>query len=241
MRGDPRLPLYARLRDELASKVASQTWSAGTSIPPEHELASENGVSVHTVRKAVDQLVTEGLLERRQGSGTYVRRPSFDGSLFRWFNFEDASAGGRIVPESRLLSRELLEMPAEVKDKFGPDATDKTVRVLRLRLWSKVPIVLEEIFLPYPRYADFFDMNEADIGPLLYPVYEQHFGDFVTSVEDEISIGFANDTVAQHLGVGLNDPTIVVERSTLAVDGRTIEWRRAHGRADRFRYKVSLK
>ena len=83
---DERLPLYQRLRDEMLEKITLGEWHPDEAIPPESELTRTYGVAVGTVRKAVETLVAEGLLERNQGRGTFVRRPSFDASLFRFFS-----------------------------------------------------------------------------------------------------------------------------------------------------------
>lgn len=237
---DKRLPLYAQLRDALAAQIASLAWPAGSMIPPEHELAKQFGVSVHTLRRAVQQLVEEGLLDRRQGSGTFVCRPSFDGSLFRWFNFADATGAPKTVPESRLLSRTVRPVPLHVARELGVAPDSEVIHVLRLRLWSGEPMVVEELYLPYPKCAAFLTADEHEIGPLLYPVYERLLGEVVASVVDEVSIGYANDEVARLLDIEPGDPVAQVDRATRRADGTSIEWRRAYGRADRFRYRVTL-
>lgn len=238
---DERLPLYARLRDELAARIAASEWPPGFAIPAEQELATAYRVSVSTIRRAIEQLVAEGLLERKQGSGTYVRRPSFDGSLFRWFNFEDSAGGGRIVPESRLLRRSVVTAPEKVAAQLQLGPERKAVRVLRLRLWQGQTIVTEDLYLPYPRYERFIELSEQDIGPLFYPVYERVFGDLVTAVTDEISVGRADRIRAKLLGIEVGAPVVHVDRLSLRRDGTVVDTRRAYGRADRFRYRVTLK
>src|SRR4051794_3894243 len=110
---DIRLPLYQRLRDEIAQQIARNVWRPGETIPTEAELASSHGLAVGTVRKALDALVADGLIERRQGRGTFVRRPNFDASLFRFFRYQGPS-GAPIVPEGRILAREVLAAPPSV-------------------------------------------------------------------------------------------------------------------------------
>ena len=75
---DERLPLYQRLRDEMVGKISAGEWRPDQPIPTETELTKIYGVAIGTVRKAVDIVVAEGLLERSQGRGTFIRRPSFD-------------------------------------------------------------------------------------------------------------------------------------------------------------------
>ena len=110
---DDRLPAYVRLRDTLASRIASGDWTARQPIPSEARLAREFGVSVGTVRKGVDGLVQEGLLERRQGSGTFVRAPSFDATLFRFFQLREANGTQLPIPTSKLVLRSKCTAPGE--------------------------------------------------------------------------------------------------------------------------------
>jgi GntR family transcriptional regulator len=195
---------------------------------------------VQTLRRSVQQLVDEGLLDRRHGSGTYVSRPSFDSSLFRWFNFEDAAGGPKTVPESRLLERSVQPVPAHVCGPLGVSPASKVVHILRVRLWAQEPIVVEDLYLPYPKYAGFVDLDEREIGNLLYPAYERLFGDIATSVTDEVSIGYASAQLAKLMRIAVKDPVVHVDRTTHRADGSAMEWRRAYGRADRFRYRVTL-
>ena len=86
---DERLPLYHRIRDTLHAEIAAHKWRPGEPLPTEAELAKSHGASIGTVRKAVDSLVAAGVVERLQGKGTFIRRPDFQSSLFRFFRFVD--------------------------------------------------------------------------------------------------------------------------------------------------------
>ena len=89
---DDRLPRYQRLRDDLAARIVSNEWRPGDPIPSEAELGAHYGVAIGTVRKAIDQLVADAVLERQQGRGTFVRRARFNSSLFRFFRFQSGSS-----------------------------------------------------------------------------------------------------------------------------------------------------
>ena len=80
---DQRLPLHERIRDVLASRITSKKWPLGTMIPPEQAIAAELGVALGTVRRALGSLVDKGLVERRQGVGTFVKRADFSNSSHR--------------------------------------------------------------------------------------------------------------------------------------------------------------
>lgn len=70
-------PACRKLRDHLAAEIAQQRWRPGKPTPTDLDLAAGFEVAVSTIRRAVDLLALDGLVERVQGSGTFVRRPTF--------------------------------------------------------------------------------------------------------------------------------------------------------------------
>src|SRR5260370_42462779 len=94
---DDRLPRYQRLRDDLAARINRNEWRPGEPIPSEAELGAHYGVAIGTVRKAIDQLVADAVLERQQPRGTFVRRAALNSSRFRFFRFPSES-GDRPLP-----------------------------------------------------------------------------------------------------------------------------------------------
>lgn len=87
MQIDQRLPRYQQLRDILLTEITSGRWNVSQPIPSESELVTQYKLAAGTVRKSIDSLVTDGILERFQGRGTFLRRPTFETSLFRFFSF----------------------------------------------------------------------------------------------------------------------------------------------------------
>lgn len=238
---DGRLPLYARLRDQLASRIANGEWSPGDTIPSENRLAEEYGVALATMRMALKQLVDEGLLERRRGTGTFVKQPAFRADLFRFFHVHDADdPDGSMIPESRILSREEVETPAEVRLAFGEPEATRCIKLERVRLWSGEPMLFEEVYLRLPDFEGLLALDPKDMGPLLYPVFLQEFGILITSATDELSFGTATQASARHLELPANSPVAVIERIARNPVGRVIEYRLVHGRPERFRYRVTL-
>jgi GntR family transcriptional regulator len=142
---DVRLPLYQRLRDQLAEQIANNRWRPGEAIPTEAALSAEYQRSTGTVRKAVGASVNEDILERQQGRGTFIRRPQLQSSLFRFFRFQTA-AGECQVPESRLLSIE----PVAVAQALGLSPDAPVIRIVRARLLDVQPAFVRAEFRPAP-------------------------------------------------------------------------------------------
>lgn len=239
METDSRLPRYQRLRDELAQQIAERRWRHGEAIPTEHALAQAYGVAVGTVRKAVDQLVAEGLLERFQGRGTFVRRPSFTGSLFRFFRFQTVD-GERRVPTSCILERVVEPAPPPVAARLSIAPLAQVIRLLRLRVVDGTPMLVEDIWLPYAPFAAFAAMDLAEIGDLLYPVYEARCNQVIATASETLTVEPVDAGHAGRLGIAPGTPVIVIERLAYDTRRQPLEWRRSRGPASEFHYQVEI-
>jgi GntR family transcriptional regulator len=237
---DERLPLYQRLRDELARQIADNRWRPGEAIPTEAVLSSEYGLSVGTVRKAIDMLVSERILERQQGRGTFIRRPQFHSSLFRFFRFQTL-AGERQMPESRVLEIEPINAPSAVAQMLALPAEAPVIRLLRLRLLAAQPLLVEEIWLPRERFQAILDIDLNSEGPLLYPIYEELCGQVVASAEETLTAESVSQAHAGLLQVEPGSPVVVIERLARNYAGQPLEWRRSRGHASHFRYSVDIR
>ncbi|SFA90553.1 GntR family transcriptional regulator [Pseudomonas sp. NFPP24] len=237
---DARLPLYQRLRDQLIEQIANNRWRPGEAIPTEAVLSAEYALSTGTVRKAVDALVSEGILERQQGRGTFVRRPQFQSSLFRFFRFQGPS-GERQVPQSRILTVESVAAPSAVSEALGLASEAQVIRIVRTRLFDVQPLLAEEIWLPRARFQALLDIDLAVQGPLLYPVYESVCGQVVASAEETLTAESVNAVYARLLQVPVNSPVVVIERLARDYAGQPLEWRRSRGHAEHFRYHVDIR
>ncbi|MCJ7874606.1 GntR family transcriptional regulator [Phaeobacter sp. J2-8] len=234
---DERLPAYVRLRDTLTARIAAGDWTPDQPIPSEARLAREFDVSVGTVRKAVDGLVGEGLLERRQGSGTYMRAPSFNATLFRFFPMRGSEGAPLSIPQSQMILRTPAEAPTEAAAALG---TGEVIKIVRLRSLSDQPVLFEEIYIPRTRFVGFETLPDTAFGPLLYPTYFEHFGVLVKRATDEVSFGRASVTVAQQLRIAAGDPLAVICRTAFDVEDKPVEWRIASGSAEGFRYRSEI-
>jgi len=238
--GDDRLPLYQRLVEALTETITRQVWRPGDRLPSDMDLAARYGVAPGTVRQAIAALVDQGLVERQQGRGTFLRKPSFDSSLFRFFRFQ-GEGGDRQIPESRILHRERTQAPAAVAAALGCPAGTPAIFMSRLRLLDGAPVLAEEIWLPFDRFEAFMALDEQDIGPLLYPIYETVCGEIVARAEERLTAESVQDGHAHLLGLDPGVPVIVIDRLARGYDDRPLEWRRSRGRADRFQYHVEIR
>ncbi len=238
--GDSRLPLYQRLADLLRVEIQDGRWRPGDRAPSENELADAYEIAPGTVRQAIAMLVDEGLLERFRGRGTYVRRPRFDHSLFRFFRFRQAS-GESLVPEGRILRRGVQPLPSHVARALEVEEGADGIAMSRLRLLNEQPVLAEEIWLDASLFAGFLDLPVEKVGALLYPVYEATCGHLVVSADEVLTAEAASPETARLLRIEPAQPVIVIERVARGFNGVPLEWRRSRGRADQFHYRTEIR
>ena len=239
LHGDERLPRYQRLADTLRQKVVEQRWRPGDRLPSENAIAEEFGVAPGTARQALALLVDEGLLERHHGKGTFIRRPDFDQSLFRFFRFQNSSSE-RVIPESRILRREVVSAPGAVTHALQLRKNAKAISISRLRLLDGAPVLAEEIWLPLAPFKKFMELEENDIGPLLYPIYDTVCGQLVARAEETLTAEPVSAEYSRLLRLKAGAPVMVIDRLARGYDGKPLEWRRSRGPANRFLYFTEL-
>lgn len=232
---DSRLPAYVQLRDAIAARVAKGEWQPESALPSENQLTKETGLSIGTVRKALQMLVDEGLLERKQGLGTFLRKRAFDASLFRFFALR--STGAATIPTSKLLIRERKQAPPTIAAILK---STHCIRIDRLRSQGETILLNEEIWLPLPLFEGIETLPEIEIGPLLYPFYSQRFQVFIANAEDEVSFAIPPADIAAKIGIAPSQYAARIERKAFDANGKIVEWRCAWGAAEHFRYRSRL-
>lgn len=236
---DSRLPRYQRLRDDMLSRIASGAWVPGVAIPNEAQLAEQYHVAIGTVRRAVDTLVNDGLLERSQGRGTFVRRPSFDSSLVRFFRQIDTS-GPPASPCSTVLSNTVNKPSDAICEALDLETGSPSIHLRRLRTLGNTAVSVDEIWLPVNRFAALRDISPHEFGSLLYPFYEAQCGQLIASARETLTVVTATADTPGELNVPDGAPVVHVERLARGYDGTPLEYRRTWGNAATFRYQVDI-
>ncbi|MEM8551018.1 MAG: GntR family transcriptional regulator [Pseudomonadota bacterium] len=214
------MPLYRQISDLLVREIDAGRILDGERLDPERTMAARLGTSVGTLRKALAYLQDQGLLERRQGSGNYVRRANERETVYSFFRIELLSGGG--APTARVLSVRRTAKPDHAPE-FG--TSREAYRIRRLRLLDDVPAVVEEIWLD----ADTAPHLTADmLSHSLYATYKNALGIWITRAVDKVSIGNAPDFTPADFGVSPGAFCGRVERLSFAQTGLPVEWSISH-------------
>jgi len=210
------LPRYRQIGELLVREIDAGRLLDGERLDPERDMAAQLGTSVGTLRKALAFLEAEGLLERRQGSGNYVRNRGGRDGIYAFFRIERLSGGG--APSAQILSVDRRPKPPEAPE-FGQTADGHRIR--RLRMLDGIPAVAEEIWLDGSYAAT---LKAADLGDSLYLAYKERFGLWIMRAEDRVSVAPAPDWAPAAFGVRPGEMCGYVERVSWSQTGARAEW-----------------
>ena len=228
-----RAPLYQQLRRALRDAIADNRLAAEEALPPERNLAEDLGVSRITVRKALDALVSEGMLTRRQGAGTFVaKRVEKNFSKLTSFS-EDMISRGR-KPESSWLGRSAGTANPEESLTLGLSPGAQVYRFSRIRFADGEPMALE-----YSTVPGFCLPAETAVSESLYEALEAHGGRPVRALQRLRAILFVGDK-ARLLGLEDGAPGLLIERRGFLKDGRSIEFTQSYYRGDAYDFVAEL-
>lgn len=237
---DQRLPRHIQVRDELMRRVAERVWKAGEALPSEDKLAMEFSISVGTMRKAIQALTQEGILERVHGKGTFVTRAHERASMLRFVRFRDAER--QEVPIAKILALRTDAGDEMARTKLQLRlASERTLYIHRSRSYGDEVVLVEHIWLPSKRFAKLEGHLRHESPPLLYPVYDMLCGVVVSKAVDELSVGSLSAGDAAIFGVKPATSCMRIERTMRDHGGAVVEWRISFVPCDRFHYTVEIR
>ena len=230
-------PLYRQVYDIVVRKVVQGVWKPGEALPSEQALAREMGVSQGTMRKVLDSLTSEKLLERRQGKGTFIAENTQERALFRFFRM--ARPGGeRLAPTCGEETVKVRASRTIEQAKLGIAKGDKVVEINRTRLIDGRPAIREQIALPAALFPGI--EKGGQLPNTLYSLYQTEYGINIVSAQEELRAIAATAEDATYLGVAIGEPILLIDRVAVSLQDLKVEWRVSRVRSDDLVYAVTL-
>ncbi len=230
-------PLYRQVYDFLVRQIVDGAWKPAEALPSEQALATRLGVSQGTVRKALDVLTVEKLVERRQGKGTYVAEHTQERSLFRFFRLTGKD-GVRATPTRA--AEAVKRRPARRDDlaRLALTPGSQVIEIQRTRLINGKPAVLERIVLPQALFPDL--EKRSPLPNALYQMYQRDFGQNISVAHEELRADVATREDARRLKLKIGTPLLHIERIGVSLDGLRVEWRTSRCDTRHLVYAVTL-
>jgi GntR family transcriptional regulator len=209
-------PLYTRIQEYIAEMILSGKLKPESKIQSEREFSEDLGVSRMTVRKALTELVNEGLLERKHGSGTYVAKPKITYESIEMVNYIQAMELRNIATSTQLLEFNEMVTSRRLSEILEIEIGAPIYHLVLLRFANRVPVIMERGYFPsqyYPKMED-WNLEKTSTIDLLTSVYGIRLGRISQSVEAVA----AADQVAQQLRVEEGVPLLMLSRLIISRD-----------------------
>src|ERR1700754_1582885 len=226
----------ALVRDEILGML--DELQVGDALPAERRLATDLKVSRPTLRAVIDELVREGLLLRRHGSGTYVAEPKIALPLTMTSFSEDMSRRG-MIPSSRVVAFEVTTAGAKLGQRLHLSPVEEVWVITRLRLADNETMAIEWLHAPR-RFLP--DLKREDLAQQsFYELLNERQGIVIARGTQTIEPTVTSQEEADLLGVPVHSPAFLFERTTEGQRGEVVEFVRSVYRGDRYRLVTELR
>lgn len=228
--------LYAQIARHLEREVVT-LYKAGDALPPEHELAERFGVNRHTLRRAVEELISKGILDRRHGKGTFVLDGPADYVLGSSTRFTETFESLGKTASNRILRKLVVPARGGVATRLRLAENDPVVWIESLRLADDRIICVISHFLPQQAFPEL--LNEYQ-GGSLHKHLADRYGLKLWRIESLISGALPQGDDASLLGMPQNHPVLRVKSVNVSErDGTPLEYALTRFRADRIQLRIN--
>lgn len=230
------IPLYYQLQEMFRKLIESGELKPGDPLPSERELSEQHDISRMTIRQAFTNLVSEGLLTRSKGRGTFVAEEKIEQPLMKLTGFSEDMKLRNIDPGSRLIHFEVVNPGANVAKYLEIEDGTNVYQISRLRLGDDAPMAYETSFVR----MDGLKLQEEDLQGSLYAFIEATLGKKIDRARQTIEPSFASEEEAELLMVEPGSPVLLLERITRFDDGTVFEYVKSVYRGDRYKFIAEM-
>jgi GntR family transcriptional regulator len=229
------VPLYQHVYDTIVARIVSGDLGPGAMLPSETDLGRELGVSQGTARKALIALEQRGILQRRQGRGTFVTTTTPESDHFHFFRLRraDGSDAAPALETERIKRREATAVERDVLN------TAEVFEVERGRSVDGRTVVRELSSLPVTLFPGLTD--RAPLPNALYALYQQAYGIAIAEADEQLHAVMSGPEDVAIMGIEAGTPLIEVRRRAVDITGRVVELRLSRYLTEALHYAVTLR
>lgn len=236
---DSPIPYHYQLSELIRRLILQRQWKPGDKLPSEREFCQTFDLSRITVRKALDSVEAEGLIQTNKGVGTFVSEQKY---LEKWasfpIGFTDAIAKQGYQVETRVLALETIPCTKRIAKELELSLGDMVVHLYRLRFIAQEPILIVSSYLPQQLVPE-IEQNDFT-HQSLYQVLRTNYQLQIHSIRRGIEAVAASEREAKLMQVKVGTPLLQIESTSYTADRRPMEFYVARRRGDRARFEFEL-
>jgi GntR family transcriptional regulator len=229
-------PLYSQLLNHFRGQIKSGELKPGDRFPAEPELAKRHGVARITVRRAMSELVREGLLVRERAKGTFVAAPKVERELLNVASFSERMRARGLQAGSKVVQVSVIKAPPEIAEALRVREGAPVVELQRVRSADGEPMALETSYMSLERCPD---IDQEDFNRRsLYQVLATKYGLRPTTSHRTLELTHATRKESKLLQIAPHAPLFLVTAVVCTDDGTVVEHVKNLYRADRVRFQI---
>ncbi len=235
---NPQLPLYHRIENDLKNKIFLGNFKPGDMLPSEREIMEIYKVSRLTAREAVNRLAIQGLVEKVQGKGTFVKNANPVHRMGHLYSGGEEILMRFYEIKTKVLDLEIIPPEEEVCKNLELDSCEEVVYLERLRFANKTPVALIKSYLPKHLVPGIESIDFTDKS--LYSTLEETYRLQLHEAQEIIEAVLADERTAALLEISKGFPLLFNQRITHLLDGTVIEYETVASRSDIYKYHNKL-
>lgn len=230
-------PMYVQIKEVLKQRILDGDYEVNERLPSESEMMKVFGVSRITVRQAVRDLHTEGLVFSAQGKGTFVSRPKAVQDIQHLQGFGEAMAPQGYDTSTRVVGVQEVRAPQEVSDALKIKQSATVIELTRIRYLNREPISVDNSFFPLNIGKS---IQSRDLTQDVFPMLEAEFGVGLGHADLKIEAIVATEETAKHLNVDKDSAVLRIQRLVFSTTGDPIDFEYLSYRGDAFQYQLRV-
>ena len=219
------LTAYEEVKQKITEDLVRGRYPMGQALPAEKDLSKELDVSIGTLRKAVDELVAEGIVVRRQGRGTYVAEHDLKRLLYYFFHVVKHDVDKKANPRVELVSLNTAVATKEEASKLNLKEGAPVWRLVNCLYLEERCVMIDQITLDKKRFKNLTRAEFINREGSIYQLYQMKYGQTVVRSSERLRASLVSKQHAEWLDIKPNSPVLVIRRVALGIQDDPIEWR----------------
>lgn len=230
--------LFSQLEEIIRDGIENGLWDPGEAIPSERELSNMYGLSRMTVRRALDRLVSNGLLFRVDGKGTFVNEPKVSYQALSLAGLREQTIGIGQSPSAKLLGVEKILAPMNIASVLNIKPDEPLYLIERVSFANEMPFALHRSYIPEKICPGLLDSDLANNS--LYALLKKYKNITISRASETLESALATDRESLFLNVPAGSPMFLLRITTFEANDKPIEFAKVIFRGDRIQLSLNI-